>query len=390
MNQSKAGTPGIFEDYLLGCSMREAPKLIPGLLLIVALVALVVWLTDLLNTALGFTGLVSYILVVIVVGMLLRNVIAIPAAFVPGISFGVRKLLRLGIILMGIRLSIFDVLKIGAWGIPIVLACVLVGLVVTSYLGRLLSLPERLVTLIAVGTGICGASAIVATAPGIEAKEEEVSYAIASITIFGIIAMVAYPFLMRWAFGANTTMIGLFLGTAVHETSQVAASGMIYDQTFAASVHPTVLDVATVTKLVRNVMMAVAIPAMTFIYARRSGLVQLDQHTGVKKAFRLFPLFVLGFLSMAVIRSVGDASIHAGTAAFGLWGGPTWTLICNGMSQYSGYILATAMASVGLSTSFKSMKGLGFKPFYVGLFAAVTVGITAAILIFALGRFVSF
>ena len=90
---------------------------------------------------------------VIVLGILMRNLIFIPAIFVPGINFSVKKLLRLGIILMGIRLSIFDVLKIGAWGIPIVLVCILTGLVVTIYFGRLLRIPERLTTLIAVGTG---------------------------------------------------------------------------------------------------------------------------------------------------------------------------------------------------------------------------------------------
>ena len=201
--------PNTIENLLLGTTIQEAPNLIPGLLLAVALVALFVWLTDLINTALGFKGLISYILMVIVAGILVRNLLSVPAIFTPGINFCLKKLLRLGIILMGIRLSIFAVLKIGAWGIPIIVVCILTGLVVTTYFGRLLKLPERLSTLIAVGTGICGASAIVATAPGINAKDEEVTYAVANITVFGIIALIAYPFLSHWIFSADTTMADL-------------------------------------------------------------------------------------------------------------------------------------------------------------------------------------
>jgi uncharacterized membrane protein YadS len=149
-------------------------------------VVLCVWLTDLLNATLGFKGLISHILMVIVAGILFRNLLSVPPIFNSGIAFCLKKLLRLGIMLMGIRLSIFAVLEVGAWGIPIVVVCVLSGLLITSYFGRLLHLPDRLATLIAVGTSICGASAIVATAPGINAKDEEVTYAVANITVFGI------------------------------------------------------------------------------------------------------------------------------------------------------------------------------------------------------------
>lgn len=380
--------PNLLENLFFGCTFQEIPKLIPGVLLTVALVALSIPLTNLLNHILGFTGLISFILVVIILGILLRNLILIPTIFIPGINFSVKKLLRLGIILMGIRLSIFDVLKIGAWGIPIVLICILTGLVLTIYFSRLLRIPERLATLIAVGTGICGVSAIVATAPGINAKDEEVSYAVANITVFGIIALVTYPLLMHRVFNADTTMIGLFLGTSIHETAQVAASGMIYDQTFHAAIYPTALDVATVTKLVRNVMMAIIIPAMTFIYSRRTDTIQTNHTSDFKKALKLFPIFIIGFLLMAILRSIGDTGLKVSGIAFGLWDGTYWLSIHNSIKEWSGYILATAMAGVGLSTSFKTMKGLGIKPFYVGLFAAVMVGVVALIMVFTLGRFV--
>ena len=388
-NVKKIRKPCMIEDMLFGSTIQEVPKLIPGVLLAVALVALFIWLTKLLNTALGFTGLISYILVVIIAGILIRNSIGVPTVFNPGINYCLKKLLRLGIILMGIRLSIFNVLKIGSWGVPIVIVCVLAALVITIYFGRLLKLHDRLATLIAVGTSICGASAIVAIAPGINAREEEVAYAVANITIFGIIAMVAYPFLANWIFVGDTTMVGLFTGTAIHETAQVAASGLIYDQTFGITSNPTMADIAMVTKLVRNVLMAVVIPVMTFIYMRRVvGTVDVSER-GYKKALRLFPLFILGFLFMAAIRSIGDAGVQDGGMAIGLWDSEQWAGVTAGIKEWSGYILATAMAGVGLGTSFKSMKGLGIKPFYVGLFAAILVGVVSIIMVFLLGRFVS-
>jgi uncharacterized membrane protein YadS len=198
-----------------------------------------------------------------------------------------------------------------------------------------------------------------------------------------------YPFLSHLIFSGDTTMAGLFAGTSIHETAQVAASGLIYDQTFGAASTPTAGDVAIVTKLVRNVLMAIVIPAMTFLYARRTGEGQDTSQSSYKKALKLFPLFILGFLFMAILRSIGDAGIQSDGLAMGLWGKDQWAGITHGIKQWSGYALATAMAGVGLGTSFRSMQGLGIKPFYVSLFAALLVGITAIIMVFLLGRYVT-
>ena len=381
--------PNILERLFLGCTIEDSPKLLPGILLSALLVMAVIFLTDAVNLALGFKGLISPILVVILAGILISNLITIPALCKPGISFCLQKLLRIGIILMGIRLSIFTVFKIGVWGIPIVLICVISGLMVTTYFGRLLKIPQRLSTLIAVGTGICGASAIVATAPGIEARDEEVTYAVANITIFGIIALVAYPFFAQWLFQGDITLIGLFTGTAIHETAQVAASGLIHDQTFITTANPTAADIAVVTKLVRNTLMALVIPAMTLFYARQQGLSKNARKSGYRKVLNLFPLFILGFIFFAAIRSLGDAGIQVTGKAFWLWDPSSWTAITGNIKNWSGYILATAMAGVGLGTSFRNMKGLGIRPFFVGLCAAITVGLVAIIMVFLLGPLVN-
>jgi len=381
--------PGAFETLIFGCAFADVPKLVPGVAISALLVFLSILLTDTLNAVFGFSGLISYILTVIVLGIAVRNTVGVPKVCLPGINFCLRKLLRLGIILMGIRLSIFDVLKIGVWGIPIIAVCVTAGLILTDYFARILKVPERLAVLIAVGTSICGASAIVATAPGIQAKEEEVTYAIANITLFGIIAIVLYPFLAHWLFGGDVAMVGLFTGTSIHETAQVAAAGLIYDQTFRTASAISITDIATVTKLVRNTLMAFVVPIMTFVYARRTGKVQDKSEKGYQKVLRLLPLFVLGFIVMAIFRSIGDTSIRDSGQFVGLWDKAGWAALTKGVSLWSTYILATAMAGVGLGTSFTSMKGLGIKPFYVGFFAATLVGAVAVVMVFLMGRFVT-
>ena len=206
----------------------------------------------------------------IVVGLVVGNTLPMPAAVGPGVSFCLKKLLRLGIIMMGIRLSLFDAARIGIWGVPIVLACVVTGLVLTTYFTRLLKLPDRLGTLMAVGTSICGATAIVATAPAIEAEDQEVAYAVANITVFGIAAMLVYPYLAHAMFSGNVIMAGLFQGTAIHETAQVTGAALIYDQAYRIHTKPSAADVAIVIKLVRNAFIAIVIPVMAVIYARRT------------------------------------------------------------------------------------------------------------------------
>lgn len=375
------------ERLLLDRPLADVPSLIPGLLLAALVVALSVFVADYVNSSLGFKGLISYIMAAIVIGLVVGNAIEVPATFAPGVSFCLTKLLRLGIIMMGIRLSVFDVAQIGVWGIPIVLICILTGLVLTTYFTRLLRLPERLGTLMALGTSICGATAIVAAAPAINASDEEVAYAVANITVFGIVAMLVYPYLANVMFAGDVVMAGLFQGTAIHETAQVTGAALIYDQIFGVVTKPTAADIAIVIKLVRNVFIAAVIPLMAYVYARRVA----DQGGGTGSrvsAWKLFPVFILGFVAMAAVRSIGDAGLHQGGLALGAWEKTGWSQTTNLISNAAGYTLAMAMAGVGLGTRLKALKGLGIKPFYVGLFASLVVGAASAIAVYCLGGLV--
>jgi uncharacterized integral membrane protein (TIGR00698 family) len=375
------------EKAFLGVTINQVPSLLPGLLLAILLAWLSIWLSDWIGeTLLGFDKTpVSAVMLAILLGLIISAVIPMPRLLKPGLSFAVKTVLRLGIILLGIRLTIFDVFRLGVYGVPIVLCCIVGALFVTTRLNNWLRLPDRLGALIAVGTSICGVSAIVATGPAIDAEEEEVAYAVAVITIFGLAATMVYPYLAHAIFGGEMLNAGLFLGTSVHDTSQVVGAAAVYADVFSA---PRALDVATVTKLVRNVFMAIVIPSMALYYSRRAQKQGEFTRTGTD-VLKLLPLFVAGFLALAAIRSIGDAGINAGGAALGLWDSEAWQGIVGSIKTWAEILMVVALAAVGLSTNFRAFKGLGAKPFLVGLAAALVVGIVSYITIYLLGSFVT-
>ena len=243
-------------------------------------------------------------------------------------------------------------------------------LLIVTYFSKRLGLSARLGSLIAVGTSICGATAIVATAPSIGARDDEVAYSIACITLFGVIAMLVYPFLAHWMFAADPFSSGLFLGTAIHETAQVAGAGLVYQEYFG---DPDALNVATVTKLVRNLAMLVVIPLMAIAYHRKAG----NEGDAPPPWWTMVPLFVIGFACMSLIRTIGDAT----DPALGLFEPEQWNAIIGWTKNAAEYCLAIAMAAVGLGTSVAGLKSIGLKPLGVGLFSALLVGVVSASLI---------
>jgi len=363
---------GRWEKHVLGVRWQEVPSLIPG----IAGSAAVAWLGTRLAQLVGVRLLgfarspVSPVMMAMLVGLAIGNAHLVPPALRPGVRFSVRKVLRLGIILLGIRLSIVEVLKIGFLGVPVVALCIGTGLVVTTWLGHRLHLPRRLASLIAVGTGICGVSAIVATAPVIDADDEEVAYAVADITLFGALATFTYPYVAHMLLGATPERVGLFLGTSVHDTSQVTASALIFDQVYQLATRPSAADVAVVTKMVRNVFMAAVVPLIGYLHARRTaGAIKGSGPVG------LLPLFVLGFLAVAVLRSIGDFSVQSFGTAFGLWESVGWSSAVAYVKKAAESLLVVALAGVGLDTNLKLLAGLGLKPIGVGFASALLVGV---------------
>lgn len=306
----------------------------------------------------------------IVLGVTLCNTVGIPKSFEAGLKTCMRPIQRLAIVLLGWRLSLGVVGGVGVRAIPAVVAAIAVALAVVPWAGMKVGLTRRLATLIAVGTSICGVSAIMATAPTIDAEESEVSYAVACVAIFGMLAMLSYPFLMPLLWGASQLKIGIFLGTAIHDTAQVTGAALSYQQMHDA---PSVLNTATVVKIMRNLSMAAVIPFMAASFHRSS---RGKSGTGRPKV-QILPLFVIGFLGMTVLRTIGDATPRA----FGVLSPAVWDSFLRFMDHSSTNLLTVVMAAIGLCTGLASLRKLGIKPFFVGLFAAVLVGAVSATVI---------
>lgn len=313
----------------------------------------------------------SPILVAILLGLAIRNGIGLPGVYEAGLRLCLRRLLRIGVALLGIRLSLADAGAIGLAALPVVVACIASALLLVTLVGRALGLPGRLATLIAVGTGICGNTAIVATAPVIRADEDEVSYAVGCITVFGLLALVAYPFLAHGLFDGDAGSAGLFLGTAIHDTAQVAGAGLVYLQQYGSA---EALETATVTKLLRNLFMIAVIPIMGVVYHRSAEAP--PGRPGASLA-QMVPLFVLGFVALTGLRTLGDL----GAEPFGLLAPASWERAIDALGSLASGCLVVAMASVGLGTSFARLARLGLRPFAVGLVAALLVGAVSTLLL---------
>jgi uncharacterized integral membrane protein (TIGR00698 family) len=306
---------------------------------------------------------ISAIMMAIILGMLVANIVTLPTGLQAGLKFCTTFILRIGIMLLGIRLSLLSAGQFSLVALPFVIAAIAAGLLTVGIIGRYMGLSKQLSGLIAVGTSICGCTAIVATAPLIKANEAEISYAIACITIFGLAAMFFYPLLAHYAFAQQPELAGLFLGTSIHETAQVAGAGMMYEAQYNS---PVALELATVTKLVRNLCMIAVIPLVGILYgAERSAAAG-----GKINYLAMIPWFIVGFAAMSAVRTIGDQ----GELAFGLLDPAQWQQIVMVVRDVAEQCLLVAMAAVGLTSMFAGMRNIGLRPFALGLFAALLVG----------------
>jgi uncharacterized membrane protein YadS len=224
------------------------------------------------------------------------------------------------------------------------------------------------------------------TAPVVKAKDDEISYAVANITVFGLIGMLFYPYLANLFFASDPIKAGLFLGTAIHDTAQVTGAALIYSQMYD---YEKVVDVATVTKLTRNLFIIAVIPFVSYLFFKGTKNHAKEEQT-IPKWYKLIPLFVIGFLFLALMRTIGDLTVMNTGSAFGFLAKNTWEGFYSSWSSFgSTYLLGIAMAGVGLSTNFAVFKGLGIKPFYIGMIAAVSVGIVSLTLISIFGHLIT-
>ena len=339
---------------------------VPGIILAFVLYTLSQGLNNIIGIELlGYAkSPISTAMIAILIGILLGNIFQMRENFLLGIDFTQKYILKLGIICLGIQLKPFEFLKFGTIAIPLIIVCIISVLIAVKLLIKKFKISTRMAYLISIGSTVCGTTAIMATAPIIKANKSEVAYAIANITVFGIVSMLVYPYFANIYFDGDPLFVGLFLGTAIHETSQVAAAGLIYDQQFNS---PETLNIATVTKLIRNTFLLIMIPLFAYLYNRNK------IKTKSYSLLNIFPYFVLGFIGMIVFRNIGDQIFLTENLQ------PFWQSSISNIKDLAKIFLSMAMAAIGLSTNLKDIKSMGYKPFIVGFVAMITVGLVSII-----------
>ena len=314
-------------------------RLLPGL----ALVAAIVGAGIMLNRAIPQ---ISALIFAMGLGVLLAPLAARRPGAAPGIAFASRPLLRAGVALLGLRISLHAVSGLGIRGIAVAVGVVVITMCVTVLLGRMLGVDPSLAILIGAGSAICGASAIAAMQGVARADEDRVGYAIGTVTLFGSLAMLTIPYVLVPAFGMSDRLGGLWAGASIHEVAQVAAAG--------AALSPAALKIAALMKLTRVVLLA---PTVAIAAWMRGGKEGLSSTGGLP-----VPGFVLAFLALVVVRTVVDV--------------PPVVLRIDEWAVT--ILLGGALAALGLKTTIASFRAAGGRPLLLGLgawAAALTVSL---------------
>ena len=295
----------------------------------------------------------------LVVGAVARNTVPPPATVLPGVDFTLKRLLRLAIILFGATLSFAQVIEIGAGSLAVILVTIILALGLTRLFGRWMRAPAGLVSLIGVGTAIFGATAIITVGPIIESREEEIAFAVTTIFLFNMLAVVVYP-LLGHLLTFSDSVYGVWAGTAIHDTSSVLAASFAFSEPAG--------QVATVVKLTRTL----ALVPLALAYGLAHSYLRSDSPAGGRRVSlgKIFPWFVLWFVLAAVLNTAG----LFGAAAV------------RGASLSGRFLVVMVMAAVGLSADFRRMREIGLKPFYVGLAASIMIAVISIALIRLLMR----
>ena len=320
-------------------------KRAPGVLLCLA-VALLAWFLVELAPALEIVG--SAVLAILF-GMVLCAVMKNKDKVKDGVAFTSKKVLQDAVILLGFGLNLRKIGEVGLTSLPIILSTIATSLIVAFLMSRALHMPGKIATLIGVGSSICGGSAIAATAPVIEADDEEIAQSISVIFLFNVLAALIFPTL-GGVLGLSNEGFGLFAGTAVNDTSSVTAAASAWD-----GMHPgaNTLDTAAIVKMTRTLAIIPITLVLALLRTRREGK-QGGAQVDIKK---IFPWFVLLFLLASIITTV--LPIPAGVVSF--------------LKDASKFFIVMAMAAIGLNTDIVKLVKTGGKPIFMGFCCWVAI-----------------
>ena len=287
----------------------------------------------------------------LVVGMLVRSSFGLPESLKPASQYAAKTLLRLGIVLLGVRLNFAKLLESGALILGLDVLVIVVGIVVVERLGKLMGLSRGLRLALAFGTGVCGASAAVAAGSIANAQDEEVSVAVGTVSLLGTFGVIGF-ILTQHFFGFSSQHYGILTGATLQEVGQVIA---------ANPVGSSELDFATLTKLARVALLAPALLVASSILRTRSSV---NLQSSLERP-PLLPLFLIGFLAVGVINSTGLIPKE----------------ISSILQQISIYLTTAAMIGIGLSVDFRAVRSVGARALGLGLIGfAVLIGLNVVYL----------
>ncbi len=295
-------------------------------------------------------SVLSPMILAILIGIGFHNIVGTPAIAKPGIKFSLRRILRFAIILLGLQLTAAQVAEVGAAGVAVVIVTLVATFLFTKWFGRVLGVDSRLAELIAAGTSICGASAVIATNTVTGAHDEDVAYAVACVTVFGSIAMFVYP-LLPDLLHLTPHAYGLWAGSSIHEIAQVVAAA--YQDGDQAGYF------GTIAKLSRVMLLAPLIIALGMVARRRSGGAQAAGQSAP------MPYFVFGFIALVALNSV--IHIPAQVMSYAV---PATT-----------FLLSVALAAMGLETDIAKLRLKGLRPLLLGLAAFLFIGLFSLTLV---------
>ncbi|MGB8322687.1 MAG: putative sulfate exporter family transporter [Candidatus Acidiferrum sp.] len=305
---------------------------------------------------------IEYVLWAIVLGLLISNVVGVAEIFKPGIAT-YEFWLKAGIVLLGSRFLLGDVWKLGGVSLLLVAIEILGSLAFMTLLGKLFGLRPKLTTLLAVGSAVCGVSAIIATKGAIDADDEDSSFAIAAILALGAISLFTFPLIGHFLHMSDHAY-GLWAGLAVDNTAEATAAGALYSDAAA--------KLAVLAKTTRNAMIGFVVLAYA-IYWASQGQAKV---VGNKAAFlwQKFPKFVLGFLLVSLLATVGFFTKDQNTS----------------LANLSRWAFLLTFAGVGLRTNFREMRKQGLRPFAVGFIGEVAIALFTLGLVVGAGKLFGF
>jgi uncharacterized integral membrane protein (TIGR00698 family) len=319
---------------------QKLRSLAPGLLLCLAIALVAIWLRNLSGIA-----VLNPVVVALVAGIAIRAALGPMPAIKPGLAFSVRPLLRAAIVLLGLQVTLGQLWALGPGALVLAVVVVFATLPFTVWLGSAMGVDRALSQLIGTGTAICGASAIVAANQVARGKDEDVTYALAVITLCGTVSLILFPYLAE-LMGMGARSYGLWAGAAIHEVVQAVGA--------AAAGGPEASQSGTVMKLARVFLLAPAVLALGWWVARSAG-----GEAGSVKA--PVPWFAFGFLGLVVLGSTGLLPAAASDAS----------------RFVVPIMLAASVAALGLSTDLKALKARGAAPLMLGVASTVFIAVLA-------------